>query len=568
MTDPLQGVPAAPGAAIASVWRYEPLDLASPEAEVMDLDAAVAVSVEQLEALARQLDDQGQADEAEILRAQLEMARDEMLLDEARQRIDAGEATASAILAAGESVAATLAQLDDELLAARAADVRDVAARIARAVRGLEAPSLSERSLAVAYDLPPSVTAELDRSLLAGIVLEAGSRTAHAAILARALGIPAVVGVSGLLAALGDAGTVAIDGDSGEVWLDPDDAQRAGVEARIRTERERIAADRELAGQPLRTSDGHRLMLAANIGQPEEARRALDAGAEGVGLFRTEFMFMGRAGPPDEATQTDAYRQVFRAFGDRPVVVRLLDLGGDKDIPYLGLDPEANPFLGVRALRIARRRPELLVTQLRAILRAGAEAGVEPHVMAPMVADLSDVELYRSLADQARSGLERDGVACPASVQLGIMVEVPSAVALADQLAARVDFFSVGTNDLTQYLLAADRTNPALAAWQDPMHPAVLRALRDVVRAAASATIGVAVCGEMAGDPLAAVVLAGLGIDELSMEASSFGAVKRMLRAVTMADAQRVAAGCLGATSGAEARAIADDALGPQSHLQ
>jgi phosphocarrier protein FPr len=452
-------------------------------------------------------------------------------------------------------VAAVLEGLDDPVLSARAADVRDVAARIARAVRDEAPPQLDRRSIAVAVDLPPSVTAELDPALLAGIALEAGSPTAHAAILSRALGIPAVLGVTGLLDAVRGAELVAVDGAAGEVIVAPGRAEVAAIEDAAAAREAQSAADERLRGQPLATGDGHRIVLGANIGRPEEAAAAVAAGAEAVGLFRTEFMFMGRSSAPGEAAQADAYAAVLRAFGERAVVIRLLDVGGDKALPYLRLEREENPFLGVRAIRIAERQPELLLTQLRAILRAALATGAKPHVMAPMIADLGDVALLRGLLEEAVQA-----VPGAPSVVLGVMIEIPAAVLVASELSGVVDFFSIGTNDLTQYLLAADRTNPALAGRQDPMHPAVLRAIRSVVEAGGAGGIPVAVCGEMAGDPIGAVTLAGLGIDELSMEPRAFGQVKRSLAGVDLAEAEALADRASAASSAAEARAIVAEA--------
>ncbi|HET7644883.1 MAG TPA: phosphoenolpyruvate--protein phosphotransferase, partial [Candidatus Limnocylindria bacterium] len=483
------------------------------------------------------------------------MAEDPELLGAARVAIGGGASASAAIVAAGEEQAAILAAIDDEVLAARAADVRDVAERIARAIRGQSVARLPGPSVAVAGDLPPSVTAELDPALLQGIALEAGSPTAHAAILARALGIPATVGVTGLLDAVEGATEIGVVGDTGEVVVDPDGETTARLRRAMAAREEQRTADAALRTVPLATADGHRVTLLANVGRPEESQAAADAGAEGIGLFRTEFLFMGRTSAPSIAAQAAAYAEAFAAFPGRPVVVRTLDIGGDKQLPYLRQEPEENPFLGVRAIRLAAREPNrtLLVDQLRAILAAAAQTTAEVWVMAPMVADLDDVALVRGLLEEAGGA--------GASVKVGIMVELPAAVLLADQLAARVDFFSIGTNDLTQYTLAVDRTNAALAARQDPMHPAVLRAIGTVVDAAKARGIPVAVCGEMAGDPAGAVVLAGLGIDELSMDPRSFGPVKRAVGAVTRAQARVAAAEAAGSTSAEEARRIIDALL-------
>jgi phosphoenolpyruvate-protein phosphotransferase len=543
----LQGVPAAPGVAVAAAWVYRPADGGG---DLVPLDRAAATAAQQLTALAERLRDAGRGDEAGILDAQAMMAEDPELLAAAGAHVAGGAADSAAILAAGEEQAALLVALHDQVLSARAADVRDVAERIARVVRGQELPVLERRSIAVARDLPPSITAELDPKLLAGIALESGSPTAHAAILARGLGIPAVVGVTGLLAAATPAGSLGIDGGRGEVAVDPDASVRARLEMAATTQHELDAADRRLVERPLVTRDGHRVMLAANIGRPEEAAAAVAAGAEGIGLFRTEFMFMGRASAPSVEEQVGAYASAIRAFDGRPVVIRLLDIGGDKRLPYLDQPNEENPFMGMRALRLAVANRELLVGQLRAILQAAGHAGTKAWIMAPMVADPDDVALFRAMLDEA--GAATSG---PDRPRVGIMVELPAAALVADQLAASVDFFSIGTNDLTQYLMAADRTNPALAPRQDPLHPAVLRAIRLVVEAGLGAGISVAVCGEMAGDPAGAIVLAGLGIDELSMDPHSFGPIKRAMAGITRAAAAEAASAACDATSAAEARA-------------
>ncbi len=555
----LRGVPAAPGVAIAAPWQPPaPAAQDAGAAAQVDLAEAAPRAAEELEGLAQRLRTAGRDEEAGIFSAQAMMAADPELLEAATALVEAGSAPDQAILAAGEQAAEMLASLDDELLAARAADVRDVAARIARVIRGEEPPRLERRSIAVAVDLPPSVTAELDPSLLAGIALEAGSRTAHAAILARALGIPAVVGAAGLMAAAAQAGMVGLDGERGEVVLDPDAAQLASLEERMRTDEARRAADAGLKDRPLATADGHRVMLAANIGRPDEAARAIDSGAEGVGLFRTEFMFMGRATAPDEATQTAAYAAVLAAFGERPVVIRLIDLGGDKGLPYLPLPAEENPFLGVRALRLADAgHADLIVTQLRAILAAGEQTGRQPWIMAPMVADLADVHRLHELVEAASLGRQLS-----VTPRVGIMVEIPSVALIADIVAPEVAFFSIGTNDLTQYLLASDRTNPALAGRQDPMHPAVLRTIARVVEGGHAHGIPVAVCGEMAGDPAGAMALVGLGVDELSMDAGGFGGVKRALACATREQLAERARTAMQVNGAADARALFDELRG------
>ena len=551
MSVELRGVSAAPGVAIGAPWIHQPAPTEGVHARPI-ADAAVEAA-DELEALAARLRDDGRPDEAGILEAQSLMAVDPELLDAGREGEVAGMTPVAAITAAGEAAARQLEELDDEVLSARAADVRDVAARIARHLVGAPPPRLERRSIAVAEDLAPSITVELDRTHLAGIALEGGSRTSHAAILARALGIPAVVGVAGLVARAKEAAELAIDGDAGIAVLDPDATAREGLERAASDASVRREADAAFAGRPLSTADGHRVVCAANIADPAEVGAAFASGAEGIGLFRTEFAFAARVAPPSAEEQAAAYEAVLRAAGDAPVVIRLADIGGDKPLPYVVLAPEANPFLGVRAIRLADAHPALFATQIRAILAASRSAGRSVAIMAPMVADVADARLVRALVDEAR-------VAVPdaPAPRIGIMVEVPAAVLVADQLAAIMDFMSIGTNDLTQYLLAADRGNPKLADRQDPVHPALLRAVSHVVEGARASERGcaVAVCGEMAGDPAGALLLVGLGVDELSMEPRAFNAVKRALSARSHAELVELAVAAQALTSASDVRAL------------
>ena len=550
MSTRLHGLPAAPGVATGAPWIYRPPD-ANGVALRSIADAAEAAAAE-LERLAGRLRGEGRPDEAEILDAQALMAIDEELLAAAREREAAGGVgSAEAVMTAAEDVASGFEALDDPILSARAADVRDVGARIARHVSGTPPPQLARRSIVVANDLAPSVTVELDRALLAGIALEGGSRTSHAAILARALGIPAVVCVPSIVDASAAVTELAIDGDAGLAVLDPDEADRDRLAHAAASAASRRASDDAFRGRPLATADGHRVQCMANVGVPSEAAAAFAAGADGIGLLRTEFAFAGRASAPGEDEQAEAYAEVLRAAGDAPVVIRLADIGGDKPLPYVPIPDEANPFLGIRAIRLAETHPELFATQVRAILRASLVAGRPASIMAPMVADAADVAAVRRLIDDARSAVPD----APAP-RVGIMVEIPSAVLLADQLGAMVDFMSIGTNDLTQYLLAADRTNPRLAGRQDPLHPAVLRAVAGVVAAGVAHGAEVAVCGEMAADPAGAALLVGLGVQELSMDPTAFGGVKRALAEWSRRELEAVARRALDCASAAEVREL------------
>jgi phosphocarrier protein FPr len=560
----LSGVGAAPGVAIGPIWRHAGgTDGGQP---VLDIQVAAAQASAELMALAARVRSAGRSGDAAIFEAQALMALDPMLLEAIAERAAAvggsasGPATPDSLAALVETVAGeqadTIAALEDEVLAARAADVRDVGARIARIVAGRTIDLPHVPSVAVAEDLPPSVAAEIEEGRLLGIALERGSATSHAAILARGLGIPAVVGARGLLAAAESPGTVAIDGETGRIVFDPSEDELRVLHAVVHERHAAGAAARALRGRPGQTADGHRIALLANIGRVEEVDRALEAGAEGVGLLRTEFLYIGRAAAPSEDEQAEAYRSVLQAFEGRPVVIRLLDVGGDKPLPYLRLAPEPNPFLGIRGLRLAHEHREVLLVQLRAVARAGAGAAEPPRVMAPMVATIEDVELLQELVRAALADLDANGTPRAAHLEVGIMIEVPSAVLMAPELAARVDFFSIGSNDLTQYVLAMDRTHPEFAAAADALHPAVLRAIRATVEGAAKSGIEVAVCGELGGDPIGALILAGLGITELSMDAGRLDATRLALSRLSREQLGDIATAALAAGTATEVRSV------------
>ena len=559
----LSGTPAS-GGVVRGPWvRIEPIrepeartiGPAEVETERARLAAAAALAATELEAIAERVTADGHPDEGAIFGAQAQMARDPALASLAEQAIEERHLDAvGAVLEAGRELADQLRGLGDELLSARAADVRDVALRIARRAAGVPdagPPHLDASSIVVAEDLPPSVTATLPRERLLGFALESGSATAHAAILARAYGIPAVVGVAGLLAALAP-GEIAIDGSSGEVFIDPDAVASAEIERRAVQARQADTEARDEASLPAVTRDGVAVTLLANIGTPEEAPRAVELGAHGVGLFRTEFLFLERLTEPTEDEQVAAYRAAVEAFAPHAVTIRLLDIGGDKPIPYLPLAPEANPFLGVRALRLAATQPGIFLRQLRAAMRAALAGPVK--VMAPMVADAGDAATLLSLAAQARAELEARGEPF-APIELGVMLEIPGAILVGHTYFSQLAFASLGTNDLLQYTLAVDRGNPALARYQDSLHPALLRLVREAVERAERAGIELSVCGEMAGDPVAALALVGLGIRKLSMAASSLAPVRRAIRGTDEATLRAAALAALDDASAAHVRA-------------
>lgn len=490
---------------------------------------------------------------AEIFDIHAMLLEDPELLDPMRKAIENGAPAELAALTVADQVAEEMAGLEDEYFAVRASDIRDLGNQIVRELLGLGPSDLSrltEPSIIVAHDLAPSETALITRGVALGFCTLVGSAVSHTAILARSLSIPAVVGIGEFEE---PEGTIAVlDGDRGTILLDPSPGEIERAEERIARHAAMLEAAKAHASEPASTIDGHLVEVVANVGAVDDARRAVEAGAEGIGLVRTEFMFLDRTDLPSEEEQASAYRAILEAFPKGPVVFRTLDVGGDKQLPAIDLALEANPFLGRRGIRLTLAEEELFATQLRAILRAAEGRSVQ--IMYPMVASVTEVRAARMVLDGAIASLDAAGIERAAEVEAGIMVEVPSAALIADLLADEVDFFSIGTNDLTQYTLAVDRTNPEVAAMADPLHPAVLRLIRTVVEAAHSKGRWVGVCGELAGDPVATPVLLGLSVDELSMSPPSVPIVKDRIRALSRANCRILAHDCLTAADPAEVR--------------
>jgi phosphocarrier protein FPr len=442
-------------------------------------------------------------------------------------------------------------KLDDPTLAARAVDLSDVGQRVLRhlvGTSGEEQASQDTPVILIAEDLTPSDTAALDTDSILGFCTAKGGPTSHTAIIARSLGIPAVVGAGEVVLDLGNGTPAILDGSAGKLYVNPTDADvRAARKAQQQLlEQQEVANAARLA--PAVTTDGHRVEVVANINRASEAPGALATGAEGVGLMRTEILFLGRDSAPTEEEQFEAYRDMVQALGGRTLIIRTLDIGGDKEAPYLNLPKEDNPFLGVRGIRLCLARPDLFIPQLRAIYRAAAYGLIK--IMFPMVATLEEVERAKAIAEQVRRELDAP------QLSLGIMVEVPSAVVLADSFAQEIDFFSIGTNDLTQYVLAMDRGHPQLAKQADALHPAVLRMIAQTVQAADKAGKWVGVCGGLASDPKGAIILAGLGVTELSASVPGIPAVKAEIRSSSFADMQALAQKALQCRTAAEVRSL------------
>jgi phosphoenolpyruvate-protein phosphotransferase len=494
--------------------------------------------------------------EAAIFDAHLMFLDDAALLQKAQTAIDAGTSAEAAWMDGIEFFAAQLAHLPDPTLQARAADVRDVGRRVLDQLLGRPAASVELRapSVVVARDLAPSQIASLPVARVLAFCTAEGGPTSHTAILAKAWGKPAVVALGKAVLEISDGIQLLVDGNRGEVVIDPDE-ETAQAFALRRQQSEKVAASAlATAGEPAITLDRRRVEIAANIGSVEDAATALEYGAEGVGLLRTEFLYLDRQSAPTEEDHLAAYRAILQTMGTRPVIARTQDIGGDKTVPYLDLPHEANPFLGWRAIRISLDRPEVFAIQLRALWRASP--GHDLRIMFPMIATPDELRGAKAALDRARLDVAASNQPVAARVQVGMMVEVPSAAVLADQFARDVDFFSIGTNDLTQYTLAADRTNERVVALSDACHPAVLRLIHQVVESAHREDRWVGVCGELAGDADAVPLLLGLGVDELSMAPQRIPAVKAIVRQWSYTRAQQLARQALTVSSAAAARTL------------
>ena len=559
----LQGLPGSPGIAVGKARRLEVAPVKVPErpsqepaAEWAALERALGATGDDIRRTRDAVAGRAGDYDAAIFDAHLLFLDDEALLGPARAQVfGEGRNAASAWAAAVQAAAAAWEALEDPYLRARAADLRGVGDQVLRHLLELPADTApGAAGIVVAPDLTPAQTAGLDRSLVRGVACAFGGPTSHSAILAGSLGIPAVVACGRDLLSVAEGTLLVLDGEAGTVTVAPAAATVRAAEARRVARGREDAEARQQAHLPAVTRDGLAVIVAANVAAPEDIGAAVAAGADGVGLLRTEFLFLATARLPGEDEQERTYRAMAEDLGGRPLVVRTLDVGADKQLPYLPVADERNPFLGVRGIRLGLRHPELLVGQLRALLRVSADHPV--RLLLPMVATVDEVRRARELLEEARESLAAAGVAVPETIAVGIMVEVPAAALMAEAFVPLVDFFSLGTNDLAQYVLAADRGNAGTAALADALHPAVLRLIDRVVRAAVEGGRPVAVCGEVAGDPLAIPLLLGLGVTELSMAPARIPSAKQVVRAVDVAQARRLAGEALAAGSAAEVRRL------------
>lgn len=553
----IPGIAASPGVVIAPIYQLKRGKIVfeatakDPAAETVRLQQAIEAAKVQLQDLYEEVKAKAGAAKAAIFQAHQEFLDDPDLHQEAVIHLKDDRSAAWAWQQTYEQRAASLEKLSDPLLAARATDLRDVGRRVLRllAERVEDTPQMPDQPvILVAEDLTPSDTAGLNPALTLGFCTAYGGPTSHSAIIARSLAIPAIVGAGPAVLNLADGTLGILDGESGNLYPNPTDADLTVAKTAQQDLQAVREAEQLACYEPALMTDGHRVEVVANIGAAQEAAQAVNAGAEGIGLLRTEFLFLNRSEPPSEEEQVTAYTEMTQALNGLPLIVRTLDIGGDKAVPYLNMPAEENPFLGVRGIRLCLERPDLFKTQLRAIFRASQTGPIK--IMFPMIATLENFQQAKQFAEAVRSEVGAD------PVDYGIMIEVPSAVMMAEELAKAVQFFSIGTNDLTQYTLAMDRGHPALAKQADGLHPAVLRLIHQTVQAAQAQGKWVGVCGGVAGEPLGAAILVGLGVSELSVSVPSVAAVKAKLRSLSLTQVQNLANRALKCRNAQEVRAL------------
>lgn len=530
---------------------------ADPAAELERFRAAHQKVVSETDALMEKANASMGKEEAAIFEAHKMILEDPELTTPIEDAISGGQNAAAAIDSAMGTVIEMFEQMDDDYMRERAADMKDIRERLLRAVLGLEERDISRlpgRCILAAHDLTPSDTARMDTPNVAGILTEVGGRTSHSAIMARAMDVPAVVGCAGVLSALKEGELTAIDGDSGEVEIAPDEARQAELLKKIAAQAEEKEQLRLYRDKATVTLDGRHVEAAVNIGTPEEAARAAAVGAEAVGLFRSEFLYMDREGLPTEDEQFEAYKQAAEALCGKPVIVRTLDIGGDKKLPALPLPAEENPFLGCRAIRLCLSHRDLFLTQLKALLRASAFGNI--RIMFPMISSLEELRQAKAVLEEAKAALRAEGAAFNETVPVGIMIEIPAAAILSDAFAAECDFFSIGTNDLIQYTVAVDRGNERIAGLYSPYHPAVLRLVALTIESAHRHGIPCGMCGEAAGEPLLIPALLGMGLDEFSMSAGAVLAARRLICGLKESDCAALAKQALACSTAEEVRAL------------
>ncbi|MEK4512340.1 phosphoenolpyruvate--protein phosphotransferase [Paenibacillus sp. FSL K6-2524] len=546
----IDGIAASPGVAIAPAFILENPDftvhhreVSDPEAELIRLDEALSKSQQELENIKeRTLQELGEK-KAEIFESHLLILNDPDLITTVRDRITTEKVSAEyAMNVTAQEFIAMFENMKSAYLRERAVDMRDITKRILIHLLGLtyvNPMEIDKEVIVIAEDLTPSDTAQLNRKYVKGFAANVGGRTSHSAIMARSLEIPAVVGTKEVLGQVKNGDLIIVDGLDGKVIINPTSDLVEEYKEKRDKHLQQIEEWKQLRGVATTSADGVHVELAANIGTPNDVTGVVENGGEGVGLYRSEFLYMGRTELPSEEVQFNAYKTVLEKMEGKPVVVRTLDIGGDKELPYLDMPKEMNPFLGFRAIRLCLERQDIFRTQLRALLRASVYGNL--RIMFPMIATLDEFRQAKALLLEEKANLESEGVTISDTIQLGIMVEIPSTAVLADQFAKEVDFFSIGTNDLIQYTMAADRMNERVSYLYQPYNPAILRLVKMVIDAAHKEGRWVGMCGEMAGDATAIPLLLGLGLDEFSMSATSILPARSQIAKLSKADMQKLA---------------------------
>ncbi|MDO5146283.1 MAG: phosphoenolpyruvate--protein phosphotransferase [Eubacteriales bacterium] len=554
------GIGASAGIGIGSVVIVKEPSLAYNNVEISDVaaekerfEAALEQCIAKTQAMAEDMKTRVGEKEAEILEGHVLLLMDPEMTGQIHANIENKMCAEASVEQVCDMYAQMFASIEDEMFQQRATDVCDIKTRLLKILLGVEdldLASVPAGTVLVAEDLTPSMTAGINPANVAGVLTEIGGKTSHSAILARALEIPAVLSVEGIVSKLENGQQVVLDGSTGEVFESPDADCLAKYTAKRDAYLAEKAALKAFIGKESATKDGHVVELCANIGKPEDALKVVECDGEGVGLFRTEFLFMDRPQVPTEEEQFEAYKKVAETLEGKPVIIRTLDIGGDKEIPYLGLGKEENPFLGFRAVRLCLQRDDLYRPQLRALLRASAYGDIK--IMVPMISCVDEFRTVKGMLKELMAELDEKGIAYNKDIKVGIMVETPAASLMADVFAKEVDFFSIGTNDLTQYTMAVDRGNPDVAYLYSTYNPAVLRSIERVIKAAKAEGTMVGMCGEAAADPLLTPLLLSFGLDEFSVSATSILATRKVISLWTMEEANEVAKKAMSMATAAE----------------
>ena len=540
-----KGIGASAGIGIGKIVKikeeelnYTKQSIEDTEAEKKRLSDAIEVFIEKTQKMVESMKVTAGEQEAEILEGHIMMIQDPAISEQIEAKIDGEKINAeAAVEEACDFFAQIFAMADDELTQQRASDLGDIKTRLIKILLGIEEVDISavpEGTILVAEDLTPSMTAGINPANVQGVLTEIGGKTSHSAIICRSMEIPAVLSIENIVSIVNDGDEVVLDGSTGEAFINPEASVVEEYKAKKAKFLEEKAALQKFVGQKSQTADGHVVELVANIGGPDEAEGVLERDGEGVGLFRTEFLYMESAELPTEEQQFEVYKEVLEGMEGKPVVVRTLDIGGDKEIEAIDLPKEMNPFLGVRAIRLCFQREDIFRTQLRALLRASVYGDL--RIMFPMIATLQEFRKAKGILMEEKEKLVAEGVKVSETLQVGIMIEIPAAAVLAHKFAKEVDFFSVGTNDLVQYTFAADRMSSGVSYLYQPFNPSILNLLKHVIDSAHAEGKWAGMCGEMAGEAIAAPLLLGLGLDEFSMSATSILAQRKLIKSVSKAD--------------------------------